>query len=139
MNIADNIDFELDRLRTLAWRMDAIFTIPGTHVRIGLDTFVGFIPVVGDLLTALPGLWMINQARKLGASPGTLAYMVLNTAFDTAIGMIPVVGDIFDMFYCANIRNYNALERNLNKKAARAKTVRTAHKSVGWVKPSLVN
>ncbi len=138
MNIASNIDFELDRLRKLAWRMDAIITIPGTRICVGLDNFVGLIPVVGDLLTALPGLWMINQARKLGASPGTLAYMVLNTAFDTAIGMIPVVGDIFDMFYCANIRNYNALERNLNEKAARAKTVRTAQKSVDWVKPTLV-
>jgi hypothetical protein len=138
MNIETNIDYELGRLQKLAWRMDAIIRIPRTRVTLGLDNFVGFIPIVGDLLTALPGLWMINQARKLGASPGTLAYMVLNTAFDTAIGMIPIVGDIFDMFYCANVRNYKALERNLNKKAARAKPVRTTLKTVGWDSPNLL-
>ncbi len=138
MNIETNIDYELDRLRKLAWRMDAIIRIPRTRIMLGLDNFVGLIPVVGDLLTALPGLWMINQARKLGASPGTLAYMVLNTAFDTAIGMIPFVGDIFDMFYCANIRNYKALERDLNKKAARAKPVRTTLKTIDWDSPNLL-
>ena len=138
MNIENNIDLELHRLRKLAWRMDAIFTIPRTRITVGLDNIVGFIPVAGDLLTALPGLWMINRAYKLGASPGTLAYMVFNTGLDTAIGMIPIVGDIFDMLYCANIRNYNALERSLNKNAARAKTVRTASKSLEWQHPSLL-
>ncbi|MEL6682637.1 MAG: DUF4112 domain-containing protein [Pseudomonadota bacterium] len=138
MNIQHDIDFELSRLRKLAWRMDALITIPGTRICVGLDNVVGLIPVVGDVLTAFPGLWMISRAHKLGASPGTLAYMTLNTALDTGLGMIPVLGDIFDMLYCANIRNYNALERNLNKKAAHAKPVRTARKSVGWVKPTLV-
>ena len=133
-----DIDFELARLRKLALRMDAFITIPGTRICIGFDNLIGLMPVVGDLLTALPGLWTINQARRLGASPGTLAYMVLNTAFDTAIGMIPVVGDVFDVFYCANIRNYRTLERSLNKKAARTKTVRTTHDPVGWVKPTLI-
>ncbi|MDX8352089.1 DUF4112 domain-containing protein [Cognatiyoonia sp. IB215182] len=138
MNIEQDIDFELDRLRKLAFRMDALVTIPGTRICIGFDNLIGLMPVVGDLLTALPGLWTINQARRLGASPGTLAYMVLNTAFDTAIGMFPVVGDVFDVFYCANIRNYRALERNLNKKVARAKTVRTTHDPVRWAKPTLI-
>ena len=138
MNIETNIDLELDRLRKLAWRMDALFMIPRTRVSVGLDNIMGLVPVVGDILTALPGLWMINRAYKLGASPGTLAYMVFNTTLDTAIGVIPIIGDIFDMLYCANIRNYNALERNLNEKAARAKTVRTASKSVGWASPNLL-
>ena len=57
--------------------------------------------------------------------------MVLNTTLDFAIGMIPVIGDVLDAVNSANIRNYNALERNLNEKAARAKPVRTAQKSLG--------
>ncbi len=138
MNIQHDIDFELARLRKLAWRMDALFHIPGTKFTVGLDNIVGLIPVVGDALTALPSLWMINRARKLGASPGTLAYMIFNTVLDFAIGGIPVLGDVFDVIYNANIRNYMALERNLNKNAARAKSVQTAFKSVGWVKPTLI-
>lgn len=138
MNIEQDIDFELARLRKLAWRMDALFYIPGTNVSVGLDNLVGLVPVVGDALTALPSLWMINQARKLGASPGALAYMIFNTVLDFAIGAIPFVGDIFDVLYNANIRNYNTLDRNLNKKAARAKTVRTTSKSIVWAKPTLI-
>ena len=138
MNIEQNIDFELARLRKIAWRMDALFYIPRTNISVGLDNLVGLVPVVGDALTALPSLWIINEGRKLGASPGTIAFMMLNTVLDTLIGMIPVVGDIFDVIYNANIRNYRALERSLNKKAAYARTVRTASKSVGWVGPNLL-
>lgn len=125
MNIQQDIDFELARLRKLAWRMDALFYIPRTNISVGLDNIVGLVPVVGDALTALPSLWLIHRAYKLGASPGTLAYMTLNTVLDFFVGMVPVIGDTFDVLYNANIRNYRNLERNLNKKAARAKTVRT--------------
>ncbi|WP_341366255.1 DUF4112 domain-containing protein [Yoonia sp. BS5-3] len=138
MNIEQDIDFELARLRKLAWRMDALFYIPGTKISVGFDNLIGLIPVVGDALATLPSLWMITRARKLGASPGAIAYMIFNTFVDMAIGAIPLVGDIFDVLYNANIRNYNALERSLNKKAARAKTVQTALKPVGWVKPTLI-
>ena len=138
MNIQYDIDFELARLRKLAWRMDALFYIPGTNISVGLDNLVGLVPVVGDAATALPSVWMINRARKLGASPGALAYMIFNTALDFAIGAIPVVGDIFDVIYNANIRNYRALERSLNKKAARAKPVQTASKSLAWNAPNLL-
>ena len=126
MNIAQDIDFELARLRKFVWRMDALFYIPRTNISVGLDSIVGLIPFVGDAIAALPALWVINRAHKLGASPGTLAYMLMNTVLDFAIGAIPIAGDIFDVLYNANIRNYRALERNLNEKAACAKTVQTA-------------
>jgi hypothetical protein len=138
MNIEQDIDFELARLRKIAWRMDALFYIPRTNISVGLDNIVGLVPVVGDALTALPSLWLINEARKLGASPGTLAYMTLNTVLDFFVGMVPIIGDIFDVLYNANIRNYRSLERNLNKKAASAKTVQTASKSIGWDEPNLL-
>jgi len=130
MNIQQDIDFELARLRKVAWRMDALFYIPRTNISVGLDNIVGLVPVVGDGLTMLPSLWMINEARKLGASPGTLAYMVLNTVLDFFVGMVPVIGDIFDVIYNANIRNYRALERNLNKKATGAYEVAPHHPPV---------
>ena len=124
MNIEQDLDFELARLRKLAFRMDALIFIPGTNISVGFDNIIGLIPVVGDILAALPGLWMIHRAHKLGASPGALAYMTLNVALDTAIGAIPVAGDIFDALYNANIRNYRALERNLERRARNAKPVR---------------
>ncbi|MEY1555267.1 DUF4112 domain-containing protein [Yoonia sp. R2331] len=123
MNIEQDLDFELARLRKTARRMDALFYIPRTRISIGFDNLLGLIPVVGDLMALIPGLWMVWKARKLGATPGALAYMLSNLAVDFFVGMIPIFGDIFDVLYNANIRNYRALERNLNHRAAGARMV----------------
>ncbi|MEL6641448.1 MAG: DUF4112 domain-containing protein [Pseudomonadota bacterium] len=123
MHIQQDIDKDLALLHKVAMRMDALFTIPGTRITVGLDNIIGLLPVVGDLLSIGPSIWMINRARLMGATPGTLAYMSLNTALDFVIGSIPVFGDIFDVLYNANLRNYAALETNLNRRAARAKEV----------------
>ncbi len=128
MHIQQDIDLELKTLRKIAWRMDALFYIPRTNISIGLDNIFGLVPVIGDILTVGPSVYIIWKARNLGASPGTLAYMIGNTTVDLLIGSIPVIGDIFDVIYNANIRNYRALEKNLNKKAARARVVRTAER-----------
>ncbi|MCG3266298.1 DUF4112 domain-containing protein [Yoonia sp. I 8.24] len=138
MNIEQDINFELSRLRKTAWRMDALFYIPRTNITVGLDNVLGLVPVVGDIAALIPSVWMIKQAHRLGATPGTLVYMGLNTLADFVIGSIPIIGDIFDALYNANIRNYRALEVNLNKKAARAKEVRTASKDLGWANPNLL-
>ena len=126
MTQGQNIDQELRSLRRLAWRMDALFFIPRTNISVGLDNIVGLVPVVGDMLTALPSVWMIRKAYQLGASPGTLAFMCVNTILDTLIGMVPVIGDAFDVIYNANIRNYRALERSINKNAANAGALQAA-------------
>lgn len=126
MNIEQDIDFELAALRKIAWRMDALFYIPRTNISVGLDNILGLVPVVGDTMALLPSVWLIWKARQLGATPGALAYMTLNTLADYFIGMVPIVGDLFDVLYNANIRNYRALERNLNKRAARAAVVQPA-------------
>ena len=124
MNMEQNLDAELARLRKVAWRMDALFYIPRTNVSVGLDNILGLIPVVGDAAALGPSLWLIWKAHRLGATPGAIAYMVFNTTLDLLIGSIPLVGDIFDVLYNANIRNYRALERNLDRRAARAAPVR---------------
>lgn len=120
MHIEQDIDFELSKLRKIAWRMDALFYIPRTNISVGLDNILGLVPVVGDIAAIAPSVWMIRKAYQLGATPGTLAYMVGNSILDLLIGSIPIVGDIFDVVYNANIRNYRALERNLNRKAENA-------------------
>jgi len=125
MHIQHDIDEELRRLRTVAMRMDAIFTIPRTRITVGLDNILGLIPVVGDFLAFAPSAWMIWRARKIGATPGAIAYMCFNTTLDLVIGSIPIIGDIFDVLYNANLRNFAALETNLNRRAARAQEIYT--------------
>lgn len=124
MNIEQDLDYELEKLRKLAVRMDALFFIPRTNISLGLDNILGLVPVVGDLLALGPSLYLIWRARQLGATPGALAYMLGNTMLDLVIGSIPIIGDIFDAIYNANIRNYRALRTNLNRRAARARNIR---------------
>lgn len=125
MTTQNHIDDDLRQLRKVAMRMDALFTIPGTRVTVGLDNILGLVPVVGDLLALAPAVWMIHRARQIGATAGTVAYMCFNVTLDFLIGSIPIVGDIFDVLYNANLRNYAALESHLNRRAARAYTVQT--------------
>lgn len=134
MNVeGQNIDDELMRLRALAWRMDALFYIPRTNISVGLDNLLGFIPVVGDVATAAPSIWMIWKARQLGATPGAVAYMVANLMTDMLIGTVPLAGDIFDIAYNANIRNYRLLEKNLNRRAEGAATFEEPEpRRLGW-------
>lgn len=123
MNMQQDIDLELARIRRVAWRMDALFYIPGTNLSVGLDNLVGLIPVVGDAAAIAPSVWIVWRAKQLGATPGALAFMVSNLVVDFAIGSIPIAGDIFDVAYNANIRNYRLLEKNLGRVASEARDV----------------
>ncbi len=100
----------LARLRWLARLMDAQFGLPGTRFRFGVDGLVGLAPVAGDLLTGLVSLYVVWEARSLGAPPALLARMLANVAMDVAGGALPVVGDLFDAAFKANIRNVALLE-----------------------------
>lgn len=123
MNMSQDINQELRCVRRVAWRMDALFFIPRTNLSVGLDNILGLVPVVGDIATLAPSVWIVWKARQLGATPGALAYMVGNLAVDVLVGSIPVVGDLFDVYYNANIRNVRLLERNLAKRADRARDI----------------
>ena len=126
MNDQQDLDAELEKLRRLAFKLDALFTIPGTRIKIGIDNLLGFLPVIGDLAALAPALWLVWRARKLGATQGAQAFMAINLTVDFVIGSIPIAGDVFDILYNANIRNYRLLEYNLARRAEQARTVATA-------------
>ncbi len=49
----------LRRLDRLAHLMDGAFRLPGTRWRFGLDGLLGFVPVIGDSVTALVSLYVL--------------------------------------------------------------------------------
>jgi Domain of unknown function (DUF4112) len=106
----------LARLENLAALMDTALVIPGTHVRFGLDALVGLLPGVGDMITTAISLYIVNEARHLGAPAHIIFRMLGNVTVDGIIGAIPVAGDTFDVFFRANRRNVlllrNWLERS---------------------------
>jgi hypothetical protein len=103
------------RIEMMEQVLENVFTLPGTRFRIGLDSIVGVIPVVGDLLTAAMGAWIVWEARNLGLSRWQLFRMGSNVAFDTAVGAIPIIGDAFDLAFRSNTRNLRIIRKHLDK------------------------
>jgi hypothetical protein len=109
----------LARLDTLAKLMDSAFLVPGTRIRLGLDSVIGLVPGIGDIASALISSYIIWEARQLGLPRWKIARMAANVAFDTTIGAIPLVGDVLDVFYKSNRRNLKILRDHLDREAAR--------------------
>ena len=105
----------LARLEAIARLLDVAFVLPGTNIRYGIDGLIGLIPVVGDLITTALSLWLVREARAIGAPWHVTARMLANVAVDGAVGMIPFAGDAFDVMFRANMRNVRLLRRWLDK------------------------
>lgn len=92
--------------------MDAQFRIPGTSIRFGVDSLIGLVPGVGDLVSFLISGYMLSVASKKGASGFVQARMVANIVIDAVVGAVPILGDIFDVVFKANQRNMRLLEQH---------------------------
>jgi hypothetical protein len=110
-----NHEEEVVRLENMADWMDSRFRIPGTNVRFGLDGIFGLIPGLGDGVTALPAVYLIMSAQRLGASKWLMTRMAGNVGIDMLLGAIPLVGDLFDIGFKANRRNVALLRRHLEE------------------------
>jgi len=103
------------RLEALARLLDVAFVLPGTNIRYGIDGLIGLIPVVGDLVTTAISLWLVREARALGAPWHVTTRMLGNVALDGVVGLVPIAGDAFDVMFRANIRNMRLLRRWMDK------------------------
>ena len=111
----------LAQVRWLARMLDDNFSIPGTRIRFGWDSVLGFIPGFGDVAGSALALLIVHHAWQTGASKLTLARMLGNVAADFAIGAVPLVGDLFDFAFKANRRNARLLERHFDSQARKRK------------------
>ncbi len=105
----------LRRVETMEKLLERSFVIPGVRIPVGLDSVIGLIPVVGDLIAAAMGGWILWEARNLGLSRFQLVRMAANIGIDTALGAVPLVGDAFDLLYRSNSKNLRILRRHIEK------------------------
>ena len=111
------------RIEAMEGLLERAFHLPGTKYRIGLDSVVGLVPVLGDVITAAMGAWLIWEAKNLGMSRFHLARMAGNVAFDTLVGAIPLAGDAFDLLFRSNTRNLKIVRRWLDKHHPHTRTI----------------
>ena len=105
----------LARLDAVAKLLDIAFIVPGTNIRYGIDGIIGLIPVVGDIIATALSLWLVREARALGAPWHVTARMLGNVAVQGVIGTVPVAGDAFDVLFRANMRNVRLLRRWMDR------------------------
>lgn len=99
----------LRRLHGIARLMDTAIRIPGTGIRFGADSVFGMIPIVGDAGGVLVGLYIVNEARRMGVPTQKLVQMLGNLAVDGVVGSVPVAGDLFDLFFKSHRRNLDII------------------------------
>src|SRR6202008_3863855 len=90
------------RLEVAAKLLDVAFVGPGTNIRYGIDGLSGLIPVVGDIITTAISLWVVREARALGAPWYLTARMLGNVAVDGVVGMVPLAGGALDRMFRAH-------------------------------------
>lgn len=108
----------LQRVEKLAYWLDEFITIPGTRYKIGLESLIGMIPVVGDVAGLVMGGYVVVEAHRLGAPRDLKWKMIRNVVLDGAIGLVPVLGDFFDFAYRSNRRNVQMLLAHYRPAAA---------------------
>jgi hypothetical protein len=107
----------LKTLRRVAWLVDAMFVLPGTRFRFGLNSIIGLLPVGGDAVLGLISLAIVFRAYQMGVPAAKIGRMLGNVGLEVAGGSIPIIGDLFDVALKANLRNIAIIEEHLGVRA----------------------
>ncbi len=118
------------RIARIATLLDGLFTVPGTRIRVGLDSIIGLLPGIGDVAGLLLGGTILVESVRVGAPGSLIARMLSNIVVDTVGGAVPVVGDLFDVAFRSHARNARLLLDHLDAQA-RVEAPRQRHGA--WV------
>lgn len=99
------------RLATmLAHILDDQFSFFG--FRFGIDPIIGILPISGDLVSFLVGLYIL-WVGFIHQLPGErLAQMFKNLTIDLVVGALPVIGDVGDVVFKANMKNLEMIKQH---------------------------
>lgn len=103
------------RIEAMEKLLEASFTMPVINRKFGLDFVIGLVPVVGDVIAAAMGSWLVWEARNLGMPNWKIARMFGNIGVDLAVGAVPIVGDAVDFVFRSNTRNLRIIRKHLDK------------------------
>jgi hypothetical protein len=120
---------DLAALRQLSRLMDSVFEIPGLKVRFGVDAILGLIPGLGDLASSAVALIILKAAAQNGVPRVAMARMGFNLLVDWLVGSVPFLGDVFDIYWKANQKNVELLERHLDASV----TVQRSARRGDWI------
>ena len=102
---------------------------------VGLDGLVTWIPGLGIIYSVGAGAWLLVQAARAKAMPGTLLRMVGYLGVDAAASEVPLVGDVVDFLFPGHLMAAKALQKDIetthwveaNEREARASGAHEDH------------
>jgi hypothetical protein len=103
----------LERLDRFSYWTDSNIRVPFTGFRFGLSPLIGLIPGIGDFAGLILSLYVLYEARRIGAPGKIQRKMIRIMLIEFFGGLIPVFGDAFDAVYKANTRNTELLRNYL--------------------------
>ncbi|MEX2574640.1 MAG: DUF4112 domain-containing protein [Balneolaceae bacterium] len=103
----------LDRLERFSYYTDSNIRLPFTNFRFGLSPLIGLIPGAGDFAGLILSLYVLYEARKIGASRRVQRRIIHNMLIEFIVGLVPAFGDAFDALYKANTKNTKILQNYL--------------------------
>jgi hypothetical protein len=103
----------LERLDRFSYWTDSNIRVPFTNVRFGLSPLIGLVPGIGDFAGLILSLYVLYEARRIGAPGKIQRKMIRIMLIEFFGGLIPVFGDAFDAVYKANTRNTELLRNYL--------------------------
>lgn len=103
------------RIEALERMLEGMVKVPLLGRKVGLDAVLGLIPVAGDAIAAVLGMYIVWEARNLGMPRWQIWRMTANVGVDTLIGAVPLAGDLFDFVYRSNSRNLKIIRKHLDK------------------------
>lgn len=107
-----NDETTVESIEALASLMDSQFRLPGTRIKLGIDTLIGLIPGVGDTIGLGIAGYIVLRGARMGLPKHKLLGMGGNIFIDWLIGLIPIIGDLFDMGWKANNRNARIIRQH---------------------------
>ncbi|TCM43195.1 uncharacterized protein DUF4112 [Novosphingobium sp. ST904] len=111
------------RVEMVEYVLERAIALPGLRRKVGLDAVVGLVPVAGDVVSAVLGMYLVWEARNLGMSKWQLARMTANVGVDTLLGAIPLAGDLFDFMFRSNSRNLKMIRKHIDRHHPHARVI----------------
>ncbi len=99
-------------LDLVSYVMDRLVQVPGTKLRVGLNTPLMAVPILGDVIPSMVSFAILAVGLSHFRVPKIVAArMVFNALLDASLGWIPVAGDLFDVWFKADTRNVRLLQQ----------------------------
>ncbi len=97
-------------LDLVSFVMDRLIEVPGTKVRVGLNTLLLVLPFFGDAISGAVSAAILTIGLSVFRVPRIVAArMMMNSLIDASIGWVPVLGDLFNLWFKADTRNVRLL------------------------------